>query len=149
MLILVGLFGTVLPAVPGVPLVFAGILMAAWVDGFTRISPLTVVVLGVLTLLSLVLEYLMCYWGAKKAHASSEALWGGAIGALVGLFGGIVGVVMGPLIGAMIGEWIARRDLVRAGHVGFASWVGMLLGSAAKLAISFILIGVFLVSYFF
>ena len=67
LLVLAGLAGTVLPALPGVPLVFAGLLVAAWTDGFERVSWGWLALLGVLTLSSIVVD-----------------LWAGAAGAYGG-----------------------------------------------------------------
>jgi uncharacterized protein len=47
-------------------------------------------------------------------------------------------------VGAAIGEFIAQRDALRAGKIGLATWLGLLLGTAAKIAIAFTMIGVFL-----
>ena len=47
LLVLVGLAGVVLPALPGLPLVFAGMLLAAWVDHFQTVGPIPLVILGV------------------------------------------------------------------------------------------------------
>ena len=51
-----------------------------------------------------------------------------------------------PLLGAAIGEYIAQRDLRRAGKVGIATWLGLLVGTALKVAIVFTMVGVFVVA---
>src|SRR4249920_1479988 len=66
LLILLGLVGTILPALPGLPLVFAGMLLAAWADHFTRISGWTIAVLAVLTLLSVIVDVAASAMGAKR-----------------------------------------------------------------------------------
>ena len=73
-LVLVGIAGIVLPALPGVPLVFAGLLAAAWADDFTRIGWPTLLVLGVLTVISLVVDVLSTTLGAQRLGASRLAL---------------------------------------------------------------------------
>ena len=142
-MILVGIAGTVLPALPGVVFVFGGIVLAAWIDDFTRISGMTVGVLAALALLGLAIDYLAAAASAKRVGASPLGIAGAALGTLAGIFTGLVGLVVLPLAGAFIGELLARRDLLRAGHVGIATWAGLLLGTVAKLVIVFVMVGVF------
>jgi len=142
-LIVVGLVGTVLPALPGAILVFAGIALAAWIDDFARISGWTVAVLGVLTVIAWVVDYVAGVFGAKRAGASPLAIAGAAIGTIAGILTGLWGLVFLPLVGAALGEYLARRDAWRAGEVGVATWLGLLAGTAAKVAIAFLMVGVF------
>jgi uncharacterized protein YqgC (DUF456 family) len=143
-LIVVGVLGTVLPALPGAILVFAGVVLAAWIDGFTRISGVTLGVLGALTLIAWVIDYVAAAAGAKRVGASRAAIVGAAIGTVLGIFTGLVGLIFMPLVGAAVGELIARGDLLRAGKVGLATWIGMVIGTIAKVAIVFVMVGVFL-----
>jgi uncharacterized protein YqgC (DUF456 family) len=146
LLIVVGLAGTVLPALPGAVLVFAGILLGAWIDGFARVSGWTVMVCGFLMLLAWGADYASAMLGARKAGASRLAVVGAAIGTVLGIFAGFVGVLFLPLIGAAIGEYLADRNAARAAHVGVATWVGLLVGTIAKVAIAFVMVGLFAIA---
>jgi uncharacterized protein len=148
-LIVTGVVGTVLPALPGAVFVFAGVALGAWIDGFARISGWTVGVLGALTLVAWVIDYVAAAAGAKRVGASREAIIGAAIGTVLGIFTGLIGLVFMPLVGAAIGELIARGDLVRAGKVGVATWIGMVIGTIAKVAIVFVMVGVFVAALVF
>lgn len=153
-LVLLGLIGVVLPALPGLPLVYAGMLLAAWADGFERIGVWTLVALGVLTALSLAVDLAATAMGAKRVGASRMALAGAAIGTVVGLFFSLVGVFVAPFVGAVIGELIHRRKLAKTdlGHatkVGLGTWMGILFGVVLKLALAFAMIGLFLIAWFF
>lgn len=143
LLVLAGLAGTVVPALPGAPLVFAGLLVAAWIDGFARVGPWTLAVLGVLAALTIAVDVLSTTLGVKRAGASRGALIGAAIGTVVGLFLGLVGVLVGPFVGALIGEFAVRRDWQQAGRAGVATWIGLAVGTALKIAIVFAMLGVF------
>ena len=145
-LIVIGVAGTILPAIPGVTLVFAGMLLAAWIDDFTRIPVWLIVVFGVLTAITWAVDYLAAAAGAKRAGASKLAVIGAMIGTVAGIFTGFVGLLFMPLVGAFIGEYIAQRDLQRAGSVGVATWLGLLVGTAVKVAIVFAMIGAFIVA---
>lgn len=149
LLILVGTAGTVLPALPGVPLIFGGVLLAAWIDDFQRISVTTVVVLAVLTVLGIIIDYVAAVLSAKRMGASKQGIIGAAVGTLAGIFTGLWGLLFMPLAGAAIGEFIAHKDLLRAGKVGAATWVGLLVGTAIKLAIAFTMVGVFIAALVF
>ena len=142
-LILVGIAGTVVPVLPGVPLVFAGMLLAAWADHFQHIGPFTLTIVGVLAALALLIDFLAGALGAKRVGASTRALWGAMLGTLVGIFFGLFGLLIGPFLGAVIGELTTGRELAHATRVGVGAWLGLLFGTLAKLALCFTMLGVF------
>jgi uncharacterized protein YqgC (DUF456 family) len=145
-LIVVGIAGTVLPVLPGVALIFAGIALAAWIDGYTRIPVWMVWVVAGLAAIALAGDDLAAVLGARRAGASRLAVAGAAIGVVAGIFAGLIGVVVLPFVGAVIGEFVARRDLRRAGRIGVATWIGLAVGTAVKVAVAFTMVGVFLVA---
>lgn len=146
-LILIGIAGTILPALPGAPLVFLGLLLAAWIDGFDKVGWFTLTVLAVLAILTFGIEFLATSMGAKKAGASKLAVVGAAVGTLGGLFLGIPGLILGPFLGAVAGEYITRRNWGQAGKVGIGTWIGIVLGTAGKLAVIFAMVGLFVLAY--
>jgi uncharacterized protein len=155
LLFVLGVAGTVLPALPGVALVFGGVLWGAWLDGFARVPVWVVVVCGVLAALAFATDYIAAMLGAKRVRASGWAIAGAALGTLAGIFTGLVGLLFMPLAGAMAGEWWAQRrgfggnvqaQGQRALEVGFATWLGMMIGTAVKLALVFLIIGVFVLA---
>lgn len=143
-LILAGLAGTVLPALPGTALVLAGIVLGAWIDDFTRVSGTTVGIIAALAVLAWGLDYAAGLLGARRAGASRQALIGAALGTVAGLFLGLVGVLFMPLVGAAIGEYIAQKDQRRAVKVGVATWIGIMVGLIAKVVLAFMMIGIFI-----
>lgn len=148
LLVVAGLAGTILPVLPGVPLVFVGLLVAAWIGDFQKIGWPTLIILAALTLLAVAADLVAALFGAKRAGASRLALLGAAIGSIVGLFFGLVGIFVLPFVGAVIGELIARQRLGQAARVGFATWLGMLVGALAKLSLAITMLGVFVIAYF-
>lgn len=141
-LVAVGLVGTVLPAIPGSTLVFAGIALGAWIDGFARIPVWVVVVAGLLAAATWVVDLAAGAAGAKRVGASPWAIAGAALGTIAGIFTGLVGLLFLPLAGAAIGEFLAERDVLRAGKVGVATWLGLVIGTALKVAITFAMLGI-------
>ena len=148
-LVLVGLAGVILPALPGLPLVFTGMLVAAWAGDFQRIGLLPLVLLGLLTALSIMVDVVATAAGAKRVGAGPMAIWGAALGTVVGIFFGPIGLLAGPFLGALLGELWHTRALRRATHVGLATWLGLLLGTVLKLALAFSMIGLFVLAWLF
>ena len=145
-LIAIGVAGTILPAIPGVTLVFLGMLLGAWIDDFARIPVWLVAIFALLTAAAWAVDYFAAAAGAKRAGASKLAVIGAMVGTVAGIFTGFVGLLFMPLVGAAVGEFIAQRDLRRAGTVGVATWLGLLVGTAIKVAILFAMIGAFVVA---
>lgn len=145
-LFVAGIAGTVLPALPGTLLIFLAVLLGAWIGDFQQVTVTTVVIAGVICVLAQVLDYVAGMLGAKRAGASREAVIGAMIGTVVGLFGGLVGLLFFPLIGAAIGEYLAISDFRRAGNVGVATWIGMIVGAVAKVALAFVTVGIFVLA---
>jgi uncharacterized protein len=142
-LIVIGVAGTVLPALPGAILVFGGIALAAWIDDFARIPAWLLLLLAVLTAMAWAVDYAAAALGAKRAGASRQAIIGAAIGTVAGIFSGLWGLLFMPLVGAAIGEYLAQRDVRRAGKAGITTWIGLLLGTVAKVAIVLTMVGIF------
>lgn len=147
-LILVGVAGTVLPALPGVPLVFVGMLLAAWAGGFEQVGGWMLLLLGVLTVLSIGIDLLATAMGAKRVGASKLALVGAVIGTFAGLFFGPIGLLAGPFIGALAGELIHGREVRKATRVGFGTWLGILVGTVLKIGLAFAMLGLFAFAWF-
>ncbi len=146
-LVLVGLAGTVLPLLPGILLVFGGLALAAYAEGFTRVGAAGLTVIGLLAALSFLVDFLGTLLGAKRVGASPLALVGAAIGTLLGLFLGLAGLILGPFIGAVAGEFIARRKVDQAAKVGIGTWLGLLFAAVAKVVIAFLMIATFIAFY--
>lgn len=144
LLVLIGIAGTILPALPGLPLVFAGLLLAAWADGFVHVSGWTMLVLAVVTALAMTADFVASLFGTKVAGASKWAMLGAGVGTLVGIFFGLPGLLLGPFVGAMAAELIYRENLGLATKAGLGAWLGLALGAAAKVAAVFTMLAVFL-----
>lgn len=149
LMILIGVLGTVLPALPGAAFVFAGIVLAAWIDDFALVSGWTIGILGVLTVAGFVVDYLSTLLFARRAGASRYGLVGAALGTVAGVFTGLLGIIVLPLAGAFAGEYLARRDALHAGRVGLATWVGLLVAAVLKITLVFAMLGVFLIALLF
>lgn len=144
-LVVVGLVGTVLPGLPGILLLYAGMLLGAWMDGFHRVGWPTLVLLGVLTVIALLADTLAGVLGARRFGASRQALIGSVLGGLIGPLAGfgLPGLLLGPFVGAVVGELLARRPVVTAARVGLGTWLGLIAGTLAKIAIAVSMLGIF------
>lgn len=149
LIVIGGLAGTIIPALPGVAMVFAGLLLAAWADGFETIGWPTIGVLGALAVVAWLIDFLAAAFGAKRLGASPRAFWGATFGAIVGMFFGLPGIVLGPFVGAVVAELSVGRGVQQAGMSGYGTWIGIVIGTAAKLAIAFLMLGIFLLKLWF
>lgn len=147
-LVAAGIAGTVLPMLPGVPMIFIGLWLGAWIDGYQRVGAFTLILLGALVALSLLIDFLAGALGARRVGASPRAVSGALIGSVVGLFFGLPGLLLGPFVGAVLGELSMQRSAGQAAKVGVATWLGLLFGTLAKLALACTMLGVFVLAYF-
>jgi len=143
LLIVAGFAGLILPMLPGIPLVFTGLVLLAWAENFAYVGWITLTLLGMLALLSYGVDLLAAAFGAKKFGASPRAATGAALGALGGLFFGLPGIVLGPFVGAVIGEFSRKASARTAMHAGVGATLGLLFGALLKIALAFTMVGVF------
>lgn len=142
--VIAGVAGLALPMLPGAPLLFGGLVLAAWAESFQYVGFWTLFFLGLLAAATYAVDFAAGIVGAKKFGASKQAVIGSAIGTIVGLFFGPLGLLLGPFLGAMLGELTVRRELIAASKSGLGTTIGMLVGTALKLAMAFMMIGIFL-----
>lgn len=139
-LVLVGLFGSFLPLLPGPPLSYGGLLLFHYSAPQNRISAWALVLFAILIVITLILDYIVPAWGAKKFGGTKWGAWGSTIGAIIGLFFGPIGVIIGPFLGALVGELMNGRNSNQALLAAWGSFVGFLLGSGIKLFICSIIL---------
>lgn len=139
----VGLAGCILPMLPGTPLVFAGIYIYAWITGFTIVSRNLIIIFLILTVFSVVIEYISSSVGSKKFGASKLGFIGAFIGAVIGVFFIPWGLIVGPLAGALAGELIVGKKIKEAFRSGTGAVIGFFGGTLLKTVISFGMIAFF------
>ncbi|HOP40166.1 MAG TPA: DUF456 family protein [Geobacteraceae bacterium] len=147
-LVLAGIAGTILPVLPGIPLVFFGLAAAASVDDFQRVGWGVLALLAAVTLFSQALDLLVTAHGARKMGAGRVALLGATAGLVVGLFFSIPGLIIGPFLGAFLGEYLAKKDLLQSGKAGIGAWLGLVAGVALKLCVIVVMMGIFIAAYY-
>jgi uncharacterized protein YqgC (DUF456 family) len=148
LLVAAGIVGIILPALPGTVLIFAGLLIAAWAGHFQRVGPLMLTVIGVIGAASYCVDFVAAAVGAQRLGASRRAMAGAALGTVLGLFFGLPGIIVGPFIGAVLGELTLHRDWKRVGKAGLAAWIGFAIGTAVKVGLAFLMLGLFAAAYF-
>ena len=148
-LVIVGLAGVVLPALPGAWLILLGLILAAAAEQFTRVGVPTLIVIGLLGAASYGIDFVAAGIGTRKLGASPRAMTGALLGTVAGLFFGLPGLIVGPFAGAAIGEWTVHKDLARSGKAGAAAWIGFAIGTALKVGVAFLMIGIFVAALVF
>ncbi len=144
-----GIAGVVLPAIPGSALLVAGAVLVAWAEGFTRVSGWTVAACVAIGVAIWVVDLAAGILGAKAFGASRWAVLGAALGLLVGMFLGLPGIVLGPAVGAIVLEYVRNPNFERALKAGVGAFLGFVLGSAVKVSLAFVLVGVLVLALVF
>lgn len=149
LIILLGLAGTVLPFIPGIPLIFIAIITYGWYENFNLITPKYLAVMGGITFLSVLVDYLSAYWGAKYFGSSKEALYAAILGSILGIF--ILpplGIIIFPIIAAVVTEYFKKQDLSAAIHTGVGTIIGLFSGIIFKMVLGTIMLVSFLIIVF-
>jgi len=146
-MVVIGLVGIVMPALPGHVLILGGLVLASWADDFRHVGVWTLVVIGVLAAASYAIDFVAAAVSTRRLGASRRAVAGAALGTLAGFFFGIIGLIVGPFAGAVIGELTVSNDLRQAGRAGMAAAIGFAIGTAAKVAIAFVMLAIFAAAF--
>ena len=117
LVMLVGLGGSVLPGLPGVPLIFISALVYAILTGFEYVGVPVVVLLGAFAATALVADFIATTYGARRFGASNWGTLGGAVGGIAGVLigalflgiGALFGLILGTIGGVFLGEYLRRR----------------------------------------
>jgi len=147
-LVIIGLAGLAFPVLPGVLLLLAGLVVAAWAEHFVYVGWGTISILALFSVFAYGVDFLAGALGAKRFGASKRAILGAALGGFIGIFFGLPGILLGPFLGSILGELSVRRDLRAAGRAGVGAWLGLVVGAAAKIAIAFTMLGIFVLARF-
>jgi hypothetical protein len=135
---IIGIIGCLVPVLPGPPVSFIGLLFLH-LSRFGQFSKTTLIILGAITVIVTVLDYIVPVWGTKKFGGSKYGTKGATVGLIVGFFLGPLGIILGPLIGAFVGEMIFKDDMSYAFKAGFGSLLGFLTSIGLKLAASLVM----------
>ncbi len=148
-LVLAGMAGTILPMLPGIPILYAGLWLAAATDGYHHVGLWWLVAIAVVGAIALLLDFVAGMFGAKRVGARPAALWGAMIGTIVGMFFfGPIGILLGPFLGALAGELLSGSSVLRSTHVGVGTWIGLVMGTLAKVVLAFVMLGMFALRMF-
>jgi len=144
--LIIGIIMSLIPLLPGIPLIFGTMLIFAIIDDFQRVTPLFLLVMLAIMVASFFIDNLVGWIGAKKFGASKAGLWGAILGGVVGVFiNPLFGILLGPFGGAVAAELlISRRRLMDALRVGIGTIVGVLGGSIFKLVLALFMVASFI-----
>jgi hypothetical protein len=143
LLIAAGLAGAIVPSLPGIPMIFGGLWLIAWMDHFHHLGLWWLSGIALVGAIGLILDLVAGALGAKRVGASQLAVWGALAGTLIGVFFGLPGILLGPFLGAVIGELAGGNSVLRSAHVGVSTWVGLIFGTLIKLISSVMMVALF------
>ncbi len=147
--ILLGIAGTIIPFIPGIPLIFIAITAYGWYEGFHAVSTKYIAIMASLTVLSLIVEYLSSILGAKYFGSSKKGIYGALIGTVIGIFVfPPIGILIGPWLGACVGELLSGKDLSTAMKTGLGTLAGIFSGITFNLIIAVLMMISFLIIIF-
>jgi len=140
-LLIVGLAGSVLPFLPGIPLIFAAAVLHALANGGEPIGIGQLIVLAIMGAMAYALDCAAGVLGAKRAGGSRWAIIGAVLGGLVGLCFGPAGLILGPIVGAVLGEFFRSGEVRNSVRAGVGTALGILVGGVTKLALALSMAG--------
>lgn len=148
--LIIGIAGSILPALPGPPFAWVGLLLLKWHStAGSEIGTNIIIWSGIAVLLVTALDYWLPVWGTAKFGGSSWGKWGSMIGMIAGFIIPIVGpftFIIGPFIGAVAGELLKGEDMKKALRSGWGSFIGFLGGAIAKVLVCLWLCYLFIVT---
>jgi hypothetical protein len=146
---LVGLAGCVLPWLAGPPLNFLGLILLCLAKGWDTFSPTFLIVMGALTVLTMLLDYVLPMAGAKKYGSSKRGFWGAFFGMVIGVvFFPPFGMIIGAFLGAVLGEITAGKEQAAAMKAGWGVFLGVITALILKLLVSGIMVFFFVKALF-
>jgi uncharacterized protein YqgC (DUF456 family) len=148
LLVVVGLAGTILPILPGVPMMLLGFVLMAWLDGFVHVGFGTLLGLTALTILAVLIDFIATAEGARRFGAGRLAILGATLGLLFGLFFGLLGILLGPFIGAVLGHMAGKAGVDASLRAGVGASIGVVVGTVAGAAIGAVMLVWFLLAWF-
>lgn len=146
---LIGFAGLIIPILPGIPVMWAGVMIVILFTGFDIVSQTAFISITVIMLVSLVVDYLASYLGTKQYGAGKWGITGSIIGLMAGLItAGLPGLIIGSFLGAMIGELAAGKTSNQALKSGVGALVGFLSGTIVKIILGLTVIIIFIMQLF-
>ncbi len=145
-LFILGIAGTVLPILPGAPLIWIGMFIYGLLTHFTNVTTEFYILQGIGVALTFLVDYMGTAYGTKRYGGSSTAIWGGVIGLIAGPFilGIPLGFILGPFLGALLGEILRGKDW----RGGFKAALGTLIGLIGGTLLKFVIEGA-MIAWFF
>lgn len=148
-IILIGIAGTILPALPGPILVYLGFVVYGALAGFDKLGLSFFLISGIIVAILYFLDIYTSKLGTKLYGGSKEAGIGAAIGLFIGLIAlGPIGIILGPLLGAFLVELFIGKEVKDSFISGLGSLVGLLGGTIFKILIEIAMVIYFLIKIF-
>ncbi len=140
---LAGFIGSILPGLPGTPLILVAAIGHRLYFGSHSINNVVLICLIVLTLVSVTLDYVATAYGAKRFGATWRGAVGAALGGIAGIFFGFPGIIVGPFLGATLLEMMGGYEWQKASRAGLGATLGLLASVLGKGVICTVMIGLF------
>lgn len=146
-LLILGIIGSVAPAMPGVLLSVGGILLYWWSTGYTEPGNLFIIVTVILGGITLALDWFAGAITAKAGGASGKTSLAAGIAGFFGFFllGGPVGILIAVGGTVFLREYLRTGDMEQSREAGFYAALGLLGSAFMQLLVTFTLLVSFLI----
>lgn len=143
-MLLICSLGTILPLLPGLPLMALIFLGYGWFEGFQNINFLIIAIAFIFAIIGTLLDYFAGSYAAKKKGGTKGGYWGALLGGIFGIiFLGPIGLLLGPFLGALCGEFLAGKSIKEATQIGISSLWGLIIGNIFKFVLALTLSVIF------
>lgn len=133
---LVGVAGTVVPLLPGLPLIWLTMLVYAFIEGFESVDAAFLILTLIVLIAAEAADYFGRAWGARRFGATKRGALGAVVGSLVGLFFLPLGLIVGPFLGVVVAELLAGRTTSESIRAGWGGLLGTLGSMVVKFTIA-------------
>ena len=149
LMVLVGIAGSVLPVLPGLPVSWAGLLLLKFTErAGDEISWQSIIWTGVIVVVVTILDSVLPVWGTKRRGGGKKVVIGASVGLLLGFFLGIPGLIFGPFVGALVGALMEGHRLGQSTHLAFGAFIGFVAGIVLKLVCGGVIAWIFVAALF-
>lgn len=137
LVLIAGIFGCIVPVLPGPPVAYIALLIVSWVGGWEVYALWVLLVMAAAAIGAAVLDSVLPILTSRRSGAGKAGIWGSVAGMLVGtVFFPPFGTVIGAFAGALAGELLARREGRNPLKSAFGVFTGTLLATVIKLSVS-------------
>jgi uncharacterized protein YqgC (DUF456 family) len=136
-LVIVGIVGCVVPVLPGPPISYISLILLSWAYEWKAFSTKFLLVIGGITVVVTVLDFILPVYLPKRYGASKFGIWGSILGMIAGMiFFPPFGLIIGTFLGAILGELAFNKDKRASLKAALGVFIGTIAAILLKVSVS-------------